>query len=163
MARSLDPREGVLHSGRTISRPTIAAALTSLFVLGACATTVEDQPAEGADVPIEAGTIVDADAPDVTIPIAGSAAELLPDLAAEMSTLGSHIAEGADDEVVFGRIEQIWVVIRAEVEATRPELVGGIETTIDMSRTAVERRRPADADKAFRLLTDLVDNYTGDG
>ena len=32
-----------------------------------------------------------------------------------------------------------------------------------MATSAVERKRPADADKAFNLLTDLVDSYTGDG
>ena len=32
-----------------------------------------------------------------------------------------------------------------------------------MARTAVERTRPADADKAFKLLTYLVDQFTGDG
>jgi hypothetical protein len=41
--------------------------------------------------------------------------------------------------------------------------VGGIQTTVDMARTAVVRVRPADADKAFALLTQLVDRYTGDG
>jgi hypothetical protein len=31
-----------------------------------------------------------------------------------------------------------------------------------MARTAVVRLRPADGDKAFKLLTALVDRYTGD-
>jgi hypothetical protein len=31
-----------------------------------------------------------------------------------------------------------------------------------MSRIAVERRRPADADKAFKLLSDLLDQFTGE-
>jgi len=140
-----------------------ALLLGGALALSACATTVEDQPA-GGNVPPESGTVVDADAPPATAPLAGSAAELLPDLAAEMSALGSQIAEdGNDDEQTLARIQQIWSAISAEVEADRPELVGGIETTVQMSVTAVERRRPADADKAFRLLSDLVDNYTGDG
>ncbi len=32
-----------------------------------------------------------------------------------------------------------------------------------MARNAVVSIRPADADKAFKILTDLVDRYTGDG
>jgi hypothetical protein len=32
-----------------------------------------------------------------------------------------------------------------------------------MARIAVDRTRPADADKAFSLLTNLVDRFTGDG
>ena len=103
------------------------------------------------------------DAPEITEPVAGSANELLPELATEMSRLGSQIAEGGDDRETLARIEAIWAAIRPEVESSRPELIGGIDTTVNMSITAVERTRPADADKAFRLLTDLVDNFTGDG
>jgi hypothetical protein len=131
-------------------------------VLVGCATTVEEQPA-GEQTPLESGTIVDEDAPAITEPLVGSAAELLPELAAEMSRLGSQIAENGDDDATLARIERLWAAVRSEVEAERPELVGGIDTTVAMSVTAVERRRPADADKAFRLLTDLVDNFTGDG
>jgi hypothetical protein len=139
---------------------TIAGAL--MVALTACATTIEDQPAAGGEPP-ESGTVVDADAPEITVPIAGSAAELLPDMATAMSTLGGQIAEEGDPEQTLVEIQQIWAAIRPEVESNRPELVGGIDTTVQMSVTAVERRRPADADKAFQLLTELVDNYTGDG
>ena len=59
--------------------------------------------------------------------------------------------------------EAIWAVARPEVEATARELVGDIQASVDMARTAVVRVRPADADKAFAVLTDLVDRYTGDG
>lgn len=137
----------------------LACALVA--VLSACATTIDDQPADGE--PPESGIIVDPDAPPITEPIAGSPTELLPEMAAEMSRLGSQIAEDGDAEATLDRIQRIWLVVRPEIEATRPELVGGIDTTVAMSETAVVRKRPADADKAFSLLTDLVDNYTGDG
>jgi hypothetical protein len=140
----------------------LGACVAGSTVLAACATTV-DAPAAGDQAPLEAGTIVDDDAPEVTEPLVGSPTELLPDLAAEMSRLGSQIAENGDDDGTLARIERLWAAVRAEVETERPELVGGIDTTVAMSVTAVERRRPADADKAFRLLTDLVDNFTGDG
>ncbi len=141
----------------------IAAALLGGLAFVGCATTVvEEEPATGEDVQIESGTIVDADAPEITVPLTGSAAELLPEMATEMSRLGSQIAENEDDAGTLARIEELWAAARPEVEESRPELLGGIGTTVDMSRTAVERNRPADADKAFRLLTDLVDNFTGD-
>jgi hypothetical protein len=139
------------------------ALVFGVLVLAGCATTVVEEEPAGEDVPLESGTIVDADAPEPTVPITGSAAELLPEMATEMSRLGSQIAENDGDEATIARIEELWAAARSEVEETRPELLGGIRTTVDMSVTAVERNRPADADKAFRLLTDLVDNYTGDG
>ncbi len=57
----------------------------------------------------------------------------------------------------------MWDIARSDVESTNPELIYAIDTTVDMARTAVVRVRPADGDKAFQLLTDLVDRYTGDG
>jgi hypothetical protein len=142
----------------------------------ACATTVDDtasstdtvdvgdvpvgaEPALESDDTINGGTIVDPDAPQPTIAPTGSAADLLPDLSVEMSRLGSEIAEGGDKDGTFERIEQIWDRVRPEIEADRPELLEGFEATIDMARIGVERRRPADADKAFALLTDLVDRF----
>jgi hypothetical protein len=80
-----------------------------------------------------------------------------------MSRLSAQIAEEGGDKATLERIEGIWVVIRPEVEDSNPELIIAIDTTVDMSRTAVFRIRPADADKAFQLLTGLVDRYTGDG
>jgi hypothetical protein len=151
------------------------------LLLGACATTVNEPDAETpstVDVPdvpegaepalesgelIDGGVIVDGDAPSTTIALTGSATDLLPEMSIEMSRLGSQVAEGGDDNATLARIEQIWERIRPEIERDRPELLNGLGATIVMARTAVERTRPADADKAFSLLTDLVDQFTGDG
>ena len=151
------------------------------LLLGACATTVNEPDAETpstvdvTDVPegaepalesgelIDGGVIVDGDAPATTIALTGSATDLLPEMSIEMSRLGSQVAEGGDDDVTLARIEQIWERIRPEIERDRPELLNGLGATIVMAQTAVERTRPADADKAFSLLTDLVDQFTGDG
>ena len=136
----------------------VALITAAVFVAGACAeTVVEVDTAESADDGSAVTTT------PTTLPVAGSAAELLPEMATEMSQLGGQIAEDGDERATLARIDQIWVVARPEVESTRPELVGGIDTTVEMARTAVVRIRPADADKAFSILTDLVDRYTGDG
>ena len=81
----------------------------------------------------------------------------------EMSRLSAQISGDGDESATLARIEGIWTAIQTEVEAARPELVGGLQTTVDLAKSSVNRKRPADADKAFSLLTDLVDNYTGDG
>jgi hypothetical protein len=155
----------------------------SAVLLGACSTTVNDVASDPSDVAavdigdvpegaepalesgelIEGGIIVDPDAPDTTIALTGSAADLLPEMSIEMSRLGSQVAEGGDDNATLARIEQIWERIRPEIERDRPELLNGLGATVAMARIAVERTRPADADKAFSLLTDIVDQFTGDG
>ncbi len=135
---------------------TTIAALT--LGVSACAETVVD-----VDAPV---AVTDGDgtiAPTTTLPIVGTAAELLPELSAEMSRLSAQISADGDERATLRQIEAIWVVAKPEVEAARPDLVGGIQTTVDMARNAVVRVRPADADKAFSILTDLVDRYTGDG
>ena len=147
-----------------MNRSTVAtlAALGALTLgVSACADTVID---------VDAGTQTEATDADgtiatttTTVPIVGTATELLPELSAEMSRLSAQISGDGDERATLRQIEAIWVVAQPEVESSRPDLVGGIQTTVDMARNAVVRVRPADADKAFSILTDLVDRYTGDG
>jgi len=161
-----------------------AAAVAGVVVLAGCGTTTiddasGDDPAdqlseaeltggEGRDLaeddtsPLDTGVIVDPDAPATTIPIEGSAADLLPEIGIDMSRLSAEVAGDGDEDATVARIEGSWAAIKAEVEATHPELVNSIQATVDMARTAVDANRPADADKAFSLLNDLVDKYTGD-
>jgi hypothetical protein len=147
----------------------IVAALGGTLMLTACATTVDvanvpvgAEPALQSGEPIEGGVIVDADTPETTIPLTGSASDLLPDMVIEMSRLSELVVQSEGDDEALETIVQIWDRIRPEIAADRPELVNGIGATVDMARIAVERTRPADADKAFKLLTDLVDKFTGE-
>ena len=136
---------------------TLAATLT----LVACAAD-EPRPLADADpTPISGGVIVDS-AP-TTEPITGSPAELLAAMAAEMSRLSAVVAEDGDAPASLDRIVVIWTTVRPEIEATRPGLVNGITAAVELARTSVAENRPADADEAFALLTDLVDSFTGDG
>ena len=138
-------------------------ACAAVLVAAGCATTVdEDLLADGDRSTIEGGVIVDSVSP-TSIPIEGSTAQLLADMAAEMSRLSSLIVDGGDAEASLARIMAIWTAIEPDVEDTRPGLVNSIGATVELAETAVVRTRPADADKAFSLLTDIVDAYTGDG
>ena len=136
----------------------LVAVAAGALTLSSCADTVVEVDAEAPEETAGGSTV-----PTTTLPIVGSAAELLPELAVEMSQLSSLIAADGDERAALLRIEAIWAVAQPEVEATRPDLIGGMQTTVDMARNSVVRIRPADADKAFSLLTDLVDRYTGEG
>ena len=140
-----------------MNRITKGATLVAVgFIFAACAeTTVDPNAAED--------SVGDNSVPATTPAVVGTANELLPEMATEMSRLSAQIAAEGGEEATLARIEEIWIVIRPEVEGDQPGLVVAIDTTVDMARTAVVRIRPADADKAFQLLTDLVDRYTGDG
>ena len=160
-----------------------AATIGTLVILAGCGTTTIDEsggddPAdalseaeltggEGRELadddtsPLDTGVIVDPGAPATTIPIEGSAADLLPDIGIDMSRLSAEVAGDGDEDATIVRIEGAWAAIRPEVEAARPELVNSIQATVDMARTAVDSNRPADADKAFSILNDLIDKFTG--
>jgi hypothetical protein len=130
------------------------------MIVASCADTVVEVESDDGEVSV-GGSFESV--PTTTTPIAGTTEELLAEMSADMSTLSSQISAPGDEQATLARIEAIWAIAQPDVESTRPELVGGIETTIAMARTAVVRIRPADGDKAFQLLTDLVDRYTGDG
>ncbi len=80
-------------------------------------------------------------------------------LLAERERVLAEIADDGDEKETLAQIDAIWVVARPKVETTNPELVDGIDTTVDMARTAVVRVRPADADKASQILDDLVERF----
>jgi len=128
--------------------------------VSSCAETVVDVESDDGEVNVDGSFET---APTTTLPIVGSTSELLAEMSAQMSQLSAQIGDAGDEKATLQRIDAIWVIARPDVESTRPELVSGIDTTVDMARTAVVRIRPADGDKAFQLLTDLVDRYTGDG
>ncbi len=151
------------------------------MLIGCATTTIDDasDPAdslteaeltggEGREIaeddtsPLEEGEIVDPDAPATTLAVVGSPSDLLPEIGIDMSRLSAEIADDGDEDATIARIEANWAAIQDEVTTTHPELVNSIQATVDMARTAVDANRPADADKAFSLLTDLVDAYTGD-
>ena len=138
----------------------LAAIALAVVTVSSCADTVVEVESDDGDVNVDGSFET---VPTTTLPIVGSTSELLAEMSAEMSQLSAQIGDAGDEKATLKRIDAIWVIARPDVESTRPELVGGIDTTVDMARTAVVRIRPADGDKAFQLLTDLVDRYTGDG
>ena len=144
----------------TRRRPLRLAAVALAAVLFAsCADTVVEVESDNGEVNVEGSFET---VPTTTLPIEGTTAELLAEMSAQMSQLSSQIGDDGDEKATLQRIDAIWVVARPDVESSRPELVGGIDTTVDMATTAVVRIRPADGDKAFQLLNNLVDRYTND-
>jgi hypothetical protein len=138
--------------------------LTALVLTGvlfaSCADTVVELESRRGEVNVDGSFET---LPTTTLPVSGSTAELLAEMSTEMSRLSAQIGDSGDEKATLLRINALWDAARSDVESTRPELVGGIDTTVEMATTAVVRIRPADGDKAFQILTDLVDRYTGDG
>jgi hypothetical protein len=138
----------------------LSALVLAGVLLASCADTVVELESRDGSVNVDGSFEA---VPTTTLPIRGSTAELLAEMSALMSQLSSQIGDAGDEKATLLRITSLWDAARPDVESARPELVGGIDTTVEMATTAVVRIRPADGDKAFQILTDLVDRYTGDG
>lgn len=93
-----------------------------------------------------------------TLP-SGSAAELLPQLLEHSVSLSGVMIAGDDVDAVAEQIDSLWAATRSEVQADRPDLLEGFDQAIAMIDKAVRFSRAADADKAARNLTVLVDAF----
>lgn len=141
--------------------PLLACAL----LLGACATTIDD--GTDADQAVPAGSDVAVETTDDAVdsepadePVDDAAAALLPEFSDELSRLGTQVADGEGDDETLAVLEQIWQRLRPEIESDRPDLLNGLDTAMDMARISVNRTRPADADKALSILTDVAAQFT---
>ncbi len=130
------------------ARTLVTVAL--LVPLAACSpTTYDDSAAE--TVPAATST---------TLP-SGTAAELLPVMLAEVEGLSAKVMANSGDADAATRIEQLWAAIEDEVAADHPDLFGDFEFVVSRCRLAADRNRPADADRALKNLTVLVDAVLG--
>lgn len=86
----------------------------------------------------------------------GTPAELLAMMADEVAGLSEQLVEGDGQHDTMDRIAAQWAVVRPTIQDDHPELLQGFDSAMGQVERAVERRRPADADKASKSLTALI-------
>lgn len=141
-----------------IVRRSIGLMAAATFSMACGATTYDESAATS--------TVV---ATTTTLP-EGTAVELLPRLVAGLSDLSlliGPVPEGFDRGDVDKRsrlaeIEALWAAVEREVVADDPDAADAIVRQLDLARLAVERSRPADADKAAKFVADVVSDYLTD-
>lgn len=127
---------------------TTATAVATATALTACSTTLDSDITTPATGPAPSTTVF---AP------AGSTAELLDQLVGEAATLSEAIVENQGQRDMMARIDVLWAAVRTDVdEAVSTATLTDFDRTIELLRNSVERRRPADADKAHNNLRTLV-------
>ena len=60
----------------------------------------------------------------------------------------------------LARVISLSDAIRPKILATSDQLASDFDRVIDFAKSAVERNRPADADKALRFLPLVIDAFT---
>jgi hypothetical protein len=122
-----------------------AVAGVALVSLTACADTTVDT---SLTIPPTADATTTVFAPS------GTTAELLDQLVA---------ASGRLSDLIIANDGAVGSLVGEPVADERPDLVPGFESAIGLLRTGVERRRPADADKAYNNLRALAAAYDSGG
>lgn len=129
----------------------IIGAVLPIGALAACATTIDTSSTTVASSP---ATVTATTAP-------GSTEQRLVALAGEVGALSERLVDNEGQAEALARIEAYWAEVRPEIDADDPELLAGFDAAIGQVRRSVERRRPADADKASKNLNALIAALAG--
>jgi hypothetical protein len=132
---------------RRRSAAVAAGVVLTASLLSSCATEVDP------DVPTPA---TDGSTPTTEFVASGSTAELLDQLLAEASGLSEAIVVNEGQHDTIGRIDALWEAARPGVAEAVPDGLLEFERAIALLHNGVDRRRPADADKAYNNLVQLV-------
>jgi hypothetical protein len=91
----------------------------------------------------------------------GSPKELLASITTRVDALSEQLVDGEGQRNSLALIQAEWGAVRPTIEAERPELLAGFDAVLAQVQRSVDRRRPADADKAAKNLAVLVRSYEG--
>lgn len=124
-----------------------AAGLVLIGVSSACDTTYDTS-----------STTVAPTTSTVYAP-SGSTDDLLASISTEVGELSEKLVDNDGQRDALARIEAQWAIVRPAVETDHPELLDAFDAAIAQVQRSVERRRPADADKASKNLVTLIAAY----
>lgn len=131
-----------------------ALALAAVLTLGACGTTYIDTEITVPDSSPDATTTtlppVDPDAP---------IDQLLTEIETLMFDLDERIVERSGHIAQLERLQVVWHAAEQQIRANDPDDVFNFQQAIDLAESGVERIRPADASKGYKIISDVIDDY----
>jgi hypothetical protein len=137
-------------------RPIGAAAFLAV-ALASCGPTYVD------------GDVVDrieAEATTITFPSIDRGAPLgalLDEIEILMSDLDERIIDQRGHVEVLTRIDDLWRIAEDRIRSDDPNDLFNFQQAIDLARSGVDRRRPADASKGYKIFVEVVDAYSPTG
>jgi predicted small lipoprotein YifL len=139
-------------------RLRVTAAILAVGTLAACGETI-DLSAPPATVPGEAPATTVVSALDAPLQIEAAPEALLAQMLQNWLGLDQRVIDRDRDREALERILALWTSAEPVLRAQRPELLFGFGQAVDLARSSVERNRPADASKGYRLARDLTDRF----
>ena len=130
--------------------------LVSFIVLASSCTTTINQSAVTTLVSSSESTT------QATIDSQLTTDELLDELLRAVEDLSNSMQKAERRQVTqqLARVISLSDAIRPKILATSDQLASDFDRVIDFAKSAVERNRPADADKALRFLPLVIDAFT---
>ena len=131
------------------SRCTIL--LVSATSLSACATEIVGSTQS--TIPVVTTT--------TTLPApTGDIESLLTQLHTEATGLGQLVVDGKNSEaaLIVARADAIWVALEPQILESKIDIAEDVKRIVNLFHTAAERKRPADADKAVRFTTLMLES-----
>jgi hypothetical protein len=147
----------------SISAPTIRRRACAGLVIAVLAWITTSCGATTYDESIATTSVVSA--PTSTTVPTGTTQELLGTLAVAMDGLSGLIGPDSSGRTPAGKnerivtIEALWKAVEPAVAASDAEAADAIGRMVELAKTAVERNRPADADKAARFAGQVIDKF----
>ena len=125
--------------------------LVSATSLSACATEIVGSTQS--TIPVVTTT--------TTLPApTGDIESLLMQLHTEATGLGQLVVDGKNSEaaLIVARADAIWVAIEPQILESKIDIAEDVKRIVNLFHTAAERKRPADADKAVRFTTLMLES-----
>ena len=128
-----------------------AVLLVSATSLSACATEIVGSTQS--TIPVVTTT--------TTLPApTGDIESLLTQLHTEATGLGQLVVDGKTSEaaLIVARADAIWVALEPQILESKIDIAEDVKRIVNLFHTAAERKRPADADKAVRFTTLMLES-----
>lgn len=129
-------------------RRVIPLLVATVVALSSCSTVINDTSnTEAPDDTVVMST-------STTIP-SGDITTLLNQLVGSANGLGEAIANRQNDQArqQSADVLAIWTALQPQLLDSGIDVVEDLDRMVRLIQTAVERKRPADADKAFRFIS----------
>jgi hypothetical protein len=139
-------RNATSRSRNMLRAMSFAVATTA--VLSSCSTVINDTASTEAPAD-SVPTVV-----TTTIP-SGDITSLLGQLVASANGLGEAIANRDNEQArqQAANALAIWTALQPQLMDSGIDVVEDLDRMVELIQTAVDRNRPADADKAFRFIS----------